>query len=119
MGRAKTSQFGTTTYQQTGARTKRVLQAAQEKHGRKHPWIALCLTVIEGPMGGGELKMDEYSEAITDLDAILVEWGVPCEGSGPLRDMQKIMRADAKTAAVVKAKKEEATAAERAAAGIE
>ena len=119
MGRAKTSQFGTTTYQQTGARTKLVLEAAREKHGRKHPWISKLLTVIEGPMGGGELKMYECAQALTDLDAILVEWGVPFEGTGPLRDMGEIMIAEAKAAAAEKAKKEEKSAAERAAAGIE
>ena len=119
MGRAKTSQFGTTTYQQTGARTKLVLEAAQAKHGRKHPWIALLLTVIEGPMGGGELKMYECAAALTDLDAILVEWGVPFEGVGPLRDMGEIMLAEAKARAATQEKREAKSAAERAAAGIE
>lgn len=120
MGRAKTSEFGTTSYQQTGARSRLVLDAASEKHtGKAGHWIRLLLIVLEGPMGGGALKSEEYTEALFELDALLVEWGVPFTGKGPLRDMGAVMRAEAKTAAAVKAKKEEETAAERAAAGIE
>lgn len=120
MGRAKTSQFGTTTYQQAMARATAVLDAAADKHsGKAGHWIRLLLTVLEGPMGGGALKSEEYTEALFELDALLIEWGVPFEGKGPLRDMGAVMRADAKAAAEVKAKKEEKSAAERAAAGIE